>query len=172
MEIPQNIKNIFSRRALAALNACARFCYNMCKGWGIMLKKGDGYVSVGIDQQQLLKWLKDEKFARARSAVHTEALNATDSNSQASGTSGMLTKDHWDAGQFTDTHEDLVVDNDNNPILTGFEIYVVSRAKKVTDVDYLLFRKVTVNEHGIITAISAEEFAIAVLDDSAYPVFQ
>ena len=63
MEIPQDIRNIFSRRALAALNACARFCYNMCMGWGISLKKGDGYVAVGIDQKQLLSWLKDERFA-------------------------------------------------------------------------------------------------------------
>lgn len=59
MNIPQDIKNPFSKRARAALNACARFCNNLCMGFGISLKPTNGGVSVGIDERMLNAWLSD-----------------------------------------------------------------------------------------------------------------
>ena len=169
MEIPQNIKNILSKRARAALNACARFCNNLCMGFGISFKRGDGYVAIGIDQPALLKWLKDEKFVRS-GATATEDAYPTQSADKASVQSSMLSEDHWDAGQFTDVDGNVVMDTSvtpNVPKKTGFTFYGVTRSQKVIDVDYLFFRKVTVNENGVITAMSAEEFAVAVADESA-----
>lgn len=170
MEIPQNIKNVFSRRARQALNACARFCNNLCMGFGISFKRGDGYVAIGIDQPALLKWLKDEKFARSGASAATEDAYSTQSADKATVQASLLSADHWDAGVFTDVDGNIVMDTSvtpNVPKKTGFTMYGVTRSMKVVDVDYLFFRKVTVNEHGAIAAMSAEEFAVAVADESA-----
>lgn len=170
MEIPQNIKNILSKRARAALNACARFCNNLCMGFGISFKRGDGYVVIGIDQPAILKWLKIEKFVQG-GATAAEDAYSTQAADKASVSSSMLSGDHWDAGQFTDVDGNVVRSNPNNsssaPKKTGVSFYAISRSQKVVDVDYLFFRKVTVNEHGVIAAMSAEEFAVAVADESA-----
>jgi len=171
MEIPQNIKNILSKRARAALNACARFCNNLCMGFGISFKRGDGYVAIGIDQPAILKWLKNEKFVRSGAPAATEDAYSTQAADKATVQSSMLSEDHWDAGQFTDVDGNVVLSNPNDsssaPKKTGFTFYAVTRSQKVIDVDYLFFRKVTVNEYGVIAAMSAEEFAVAVADESA-----
>lgn len=170
MEIPQNIKNILSKRARAAMNACARFCNNLCMGFGISFKRGDGYVAIGIDQPAILKWLKNEKFARSGASAATVDAYSTQAADKATVASSQLSKDHWDAGQFTDVNEDVVMDTSVTPSVpkkTGVSFYAISRSQKVVDVDYLFFRKVTVNEHGVIAAMSAEEFAVAVADESA-----
>lgn len=170
MNIPQDIKNPFSKRARAALNACARFCNNLCMGFGIYLKPVSGALAISIDQVQLYNWLTDEKFARS-GASDVEDAYASQSADKATVQDSMLAKDHWDAGVFTDTEENVVLSDPNNsssaPKKTGFSFYAVTRSKKVLDTDYLFFRKVTVNEHGVIAAMSAEEFAVAVADESA-----
>lgn len=170
MNIPQDIKNQFSKRARAALNACARFCNNLCMGFGIYLKPVNGAFAISIDQVQLYNWLKDEKFARS-GASDVEDAYASQSADKATVQDSMLAKDHWDAGVFTDTEENVVLSDPNNsssaPKKTGFSFYAVTRSKKVLDTDYLFFRKVKVNEHGLVFAMSAEEFAVAVADESA-----
>ena len=170
MEIPQNIRNILSRRAKQALNACARFCNNLCMGFGISFKRGDGYVSISIDQPALLKWLKDEKFARTGTTA-TEDAYPTQAADKATVQASLLSEDHWDAGVFTDVDGNVVRTDPNDASSaakkTGFTFYGVTRSQKVLDVDYLFFRKFTVNENGVITAMSAEEFAVAVADESA-----
>ena len=171
MEIPQNIKNVFSRRAKQALNACAKFCNNLCMGFGISFKRGDGYVAIGIDQRALLKWLKDEKFARSGAPAVTENAYPTQSADKATVQASLLSADHWDAGVFTDVDGNVVRTDPNDassaPKKTGITFYCVTRSQKVLDVDYLFFRKATVNENGVIAAVSAEEFAVAVADESA-----
>lgn len=170
MNIPQDIKKPFSKRARAALNACARFCNNLCMGFGIYFKQVNGGISIGIDQPKLVEWLKEQKFARSGASAATEDAYSTQAADKATVASSQLSKDHWDAGQFTDVNEDVVMDTSVTPSVpkkTGFTFYAVSRSQKVIDVDYLFFRKVTVNEHGVIAAMSAEEFAVAVADESA-----
>ena len=169
MNIPQDIKKPFSKRALAALNACARFCNNLCMGFGIHFKQVNGGISIGIDQPKLVEWLKEQKFARSGATAAEDAYSTQDAD-KATVASSQLSKDHWDAGQFTDVNEDVVMDTSVTPSVpkkTGVTFYAVSRSQKVIDVDYLFFRKVTVNEHGVIAAMSAEEFAVAVADESA-----
>jgi hypothetical protein len=65
MNIPQDIKNPFSKRARAALNACAKFCNNLCMGFGIHFKQVNGGISIGIDQPKLVEWLREQKFTTA-----------------------------------------------------------------------------------------------------------
>lgn len=170
MNIPQGIKNPFSKRARAALNACARFCNNLCMGFGIHFKQVNGGISIGIDQPKLVEWLKEQKFVRS-GASDVEDAHASQSADKATVQDSMLAKDHWDAGVFTDTDENVVLsdldDPSSAPKKTGFSFYAVTRSKKVLDADYLFFRKVKVNEHGLVFAMSAEEFAVAVADESA-----
>lgn len=170
MNLPQDIKNPFSKRARAALNACAKFCNNLCMGFGIHFKQVNGGISIGIDQPKLVEWLKEQKFVRS-GASDVEDAYASQSADKATVQDSMLAKDHWDAGVFTDTDENVVLSDPDDPSSapkkTGFSFYAVTRSKKVVDVDYLFFRKVTVNEHGVIAAMSAEEFAVAVADESA-----
>lgn len=171
MNIPQDIKKPFSKRARAALNACARFCNNLCMGFGIYFKQVNGGISIGIDQPKLVEWLKEQKFARSGASAATEDAYSTQAADKATVQDSMLAKDHWDAGVFTDTEENVVLSDPNNsssaPKKTGFSFYAVTRSKKVLDTDYLFFRKVKVNEHGLVFAMSAEEFAVAVADESA-----
>ena len=170
MNIPQDIKNPFSKRARAALNACAKFCNNLCMGFGIHFKQVNGGISIGIDQPKLVEWLKEQKFVRS-GASDVEDAYASQSADKATVQDSMLAKDHWDAGVFTDTDENVVLSDPDDPSSapkkTGFSFYAVTRSKKVLDTDYLFFRKVKVNEHGLVFAMSAEEFAVAVADESA-----
>ena len=170
MNLPQDIKNPFSKRARAALNACAKFCNNLCMGFGIHFKQVNGGISIGIDQPKLVEWLKEQKFVRS-GASDVEDAYASQSADKATVQDSMLAKDHWDAGVFTDTDENVVLSDPDDPSSapkkTGFSFYAVTRSKKVLDTDYLFFRKVKVNEHGLVFAMSAEEFAVAVADESA-----
>lgn len=52
-ELSSPVKNIFSKAALAMLNACARFAYNFSQGFGIKILRKGGSVVVGIDENAL-----------------------------------------------------------------------------------------------------------------------
>lgn len=57
-ELSSPVKNIFSKAALAMLNACARFAYNLSQGFGIKFLRKGGSVAVGIDENALSSWIK------------------------------------------------------------------------------------------------------------------
>lgn len=135
-------------------NSVARFLNNLCGGIGIKVIRDTNPPMVTVDVDGVGKAVAAANFP-------TEDASAPDPSEMATVNSSFLAKDHWDAGVFTD------VDENESDHRSGFSFYAVTRAKKVIDTDYLVFRKITVNAYGVITAMSAEEFAVAVADESA-----
>lgn len=140
-------------------NAVGAFLNNICGGPGIRVMRDTHPPIIALEANA------------AGGTTATENAYPTQSADKATVQASLLSADHWDAGVFTDVDGNVVRTDPNDassaPKKTGLTFYGVTRSKKVLDVDYLLFRKFTVNENGLITAMSAEEFAVAVADESA-----
>lgn len=114
MNIPQDIKNPFSKRARAALNACAKFCNNLCMGFGIHFKPVNGGISIGIDQPKLVEWLKEQKFTTACPCEVPEDASASDAASIRQAMAALAPEDVDQVP--TDSNGDLSTEEDSDKI--------------------------------------------------------
>jgi hypothetical protein len=138
-DLSSPVKNIFSKAALAMLNACARFAYNFSQGLGIKILKKGGSVVIGIDEDGFSRWFKKntgsniigKKNAGGDSKAYLEGLPEA----------FQLDKTKW-------TRLSAV---------NGVKMQIVSRTVRSNDCDYHYWRWASFDEHGALYELSEEQ---------------
>lgn len=175
-ELSSPVKNIFSKAALAMLNACARFAYNFSQGFGIkILKKGGSVVvSLNTESDTLVSWVKNIAKPQAVVKDANENLEENDGGDSQPLLSGLtLDTTTWERGVTTkkekiDESWVDVKDKDGNKILTGVRMQVVSRVVRAYDTDFFFWRWAYYDKAGALYRVSAEQGVFAEVNYDKY----
>lgn len=169
------VKSIFSRAALAVINACAKFAYNFSYGFGIKCAKSSGSVVVSLDtdSEALTRWIRDTGTAPKMANENLEENAGGDSTQLLSGLE--LDKTEWIRGETVQQSKDEEsgqwedsTDEGGNTTLTGIRMQVVSRVVRAYDTDYFFWRWAFFDPNGCLYKLSAEQGVFAEVNYDEY----
>lgn len=170
------VKSIFSRAAIAVINACAKFVYNFAYGFGIKVVKAAGSVVVSLDtdSEALTRWIREvgrTPDAKKEANENLEENAGGDSQSLLSGLT--LDTTTWERGVTTkkekiDESWVDVKDKDGNTILTGVRMQAVSRVVRVYDTDFFFWRWAYFDKAGALYRLSEEKGVFAEVNYDKY----
>ena len=150
--IPQSLRSIFGRKAVQALNACAKFCNNFSQGFGIKNYRNDGSIAVGIntDDANLQDWIR----AVASSGKSGEPKSLTSGAQE-----DVPTDDLYDVDPATEENmwERGEEDDQDPPKPIGVEFFICCRATDDNADGAIFFRKVRFDGLGHLVLVGNED---------------
>lgn len=144
-ECASPVKNIFSKAALAMLNACAKFAYNFAHGFGIktLRKGGSVVVSLDVDSPVLSEWVATVSHQKTNEKEEgkTNLQSGAETNPEEDSAYVCANDKGWKRG-------------DN-----GLKMFICCRQTDAGTEGALFFREVRVDKRGHITLVSKENEA-------------
>lgn len=171
------VKSIFSRAAIAVINACAKFAYNFTYGFGIKVVKAAGsvVVSLDIDSEALTRWIREVGRTPAAKKEANENLEENAGGDSQSMLSGLVLDDtKWIRGETVKQVKNSSgqwensTDDEGNTILTGVRMQMVSRVIRAYDTDFFFWRWAYYDKNGCLYEISEEKGVFAEVNYDAY----
>jgi hypothetical protein len=139
------VKNIFSKAALAMLNACAKFAYNFAHGFGIKIlrKGGSVVVSLDIDSPALSDWVAavSHQKSNEKDEKKTDLQSGAEENPEEASAYIPANDEGWKRGK------------------NGLKMFICCRQTDAGTEGALFFREVRVDKLGHLTLVSKENEA-------------